>query len=53
MEKPSRSISAATCAISSRDGVMRPESPMMSTPSAFAVSRIFVAGTMTPRSMIS
>jgi hypothetical protein len=34
--KPRRSISLATWAISSRDGVMRPESPIMS---AFSLSR--------------
>ncbi len=51
--EPCRSISAATCTISSSDGVIRPERPMISTFSATAVSRIFVAGTMTPRSMIS
>ena len=48
-----RVISCATNAISSSDGVMSPLSPMMSTFCAIAVSRIFAAGTMTPRSMIS
>ena len=48
---PRRFISFATCTISSSDGVMSPERPTMSTFSAIAVSRIFAAGTMTPRSM--
>ena len=46
-----RSISAATVAISSRDGVMRPDSPTMSARSASAVSRMRSTGTITPRSM--
>ena len=50
---PWRSISPARKLISSSDGVIRPDSPMMSAPSAFAVSMILVAGTMTPRSMTS
>lgn len=53
MSKPCRFISSATPTISSRLGVMRPESPMMSAFSALAVSRIFCAGTMTPRSTTS
>ena len=51
--KPSRSISFATCTISSRLGVMSPDSPMTSAPISAAVSRIFAAGTMTPRSITS
>jgi hypothetical protein len=51
--KPWRSISEARLTISSRDGVIRPESPMMSAPSSLAASRIFCAGTMTPRSTTS
>ena len=50
---PRRSISAATRAISSSDGVISPLKPMASTPSRFAVSRIVAAGTMTPRSITS
>jgi hypothetical protein len=48
--KPSRSISLATCAISSSDGVMSPESPTMSAFSLRAVSRIVSQATITPRS---
>ncbi len=51
--KPWRSISRATCTISSRDGVMRPLRPIMSTFSALARSRIFSQETMTPMSMTS
>ncbi len=50
---PSRSISAATCAISSSDGVISPDRPMMSASTSRAVSRIRAAGTMTPRSITS
>jgi hypothetical protein len=50
---PSRSISRATCAISSSEGVMRPESPTMSHFSSRATLRIFCAGTMTPRLITS
>ena len=46
---PSRSISLATCAISSSEGVMSPDRPMTSAFSAFATSRIFCADTITPR----
>ncbi len=53
MSKPWRSISLATRTISSRLGVIRPDSPMMSAPTSLAVSRIFWVGTMTPRSMTS
>ena len=49
--KPSRSISAATWHISSSEGVISPDSPMMSAFSRLAVSRIFCAGTITPRSI--
>ncbi|MET0333514.1 MAG: dihydropteroate synthase, partial [Rhizobacter sp.] len=38
-EKPSRSISAATCAISSSEGVMRPERPIASALCSRAVAR--------------
>ena len=50
---PSRSISRATCTISSSDGVMRPLKPMISTFCSRAVARILSAGTITPRSMTS
>ena len=50
---PRRSISAATFTISSSDGVISPDRPMMSASSASAVSRILAAGTITPRSMTS
>ena len=46
--KPRRSISEATCTISSSDGVMRPLRPMMSAFSVRRISRIFSHGTMTP-----
>ena len=48
-----RSISEATWVISSSDGVINPLRPMQSTFSAIAVSMIFSAGTITPRSNIS
>ena len=51
--KPCRCISRATCTISSSEGVMSPDSPMKSTCSRRAVSRIFSHGTITPRSMTS
>ena len=35
------------------DGVISPDSPMTSAPSALAASRIFWAGTITPRSTTS
>ena len=50
---PWRCISLATCTISSSDGVIRPDSPIMSALSRRAVSRIFSHGTMTPRSITS
>ena len=50
---PRRCISCATCAISSSDGVMSPDSPTMSALRSAAVSRIFCAGTITPRSITS
>ncbi len=53
MWKSWRVISLATCAISSSDGVIRPDTPIMSAFSAMAASRIFCAGTITPRSMTS
>jgi hypothetical protein len=49
-EKPCRCISAATCTISSSDGVMSPDSPMTSAPTSRAAVRIFSVGTITPRS---
>jgi len=51
--RPWRSISFATWLISSSDGVIRPDRPIMSAFSAIAVSRIFCAGTITPRSITS
>ncbi|MNP01741.1 hypothetical protein D3C76_935680 [compost metagenome] len=51
--KPWRSISFATCTISSREGVMRPDRPMMSAPTSRAVLRMVSQETMTPRSTIS
>ena len=50
---PRRSISSATSTIWSSDGVIRPERPTTSAPSATAVSRIRSAGTITPRSITS
>ena len=50
---PSRSISDATWTISSSDGVISPDSPMMSALTSRAVSRIRAAGTITPRSITS
>ena len=50
---PSRSISDATWRISSSDGVISPDRPMMSAFCSRAVSRIRATGTMTPRSMTS
>jgi hypothetical protein len=43
ISKPWRSISAGDPTISSRLGVIRPDNPMMSAPTSFAVSRIFWA----------
>ena len=51
--KPSLCISRATWTISSRDGVMSPDRPMMSAPFSRAVSRIRSEATITPRSMTS
>lgn len=53
MSNPCRSISCATPTISSSEGVIRPDRPMMSAFSAFAVSRILAVGTITPRSTTS
>jgi hypothetical protein len=50
---PARSISAATVTISSSDGVMRPDRPIIAASCSRAVSRILVQGTITPRSMTS
>ena len=50
---PARSSSRTTCTISSNEGVINPLNPTMSTFSRIAVSTIFSAGTITPRSMIS
>ena len=44
----SRCISRAICAISSRDGVINPDRPIMSAFSALAIARISAAGTITP-----
>ena len=44
----SRSISLATNAISSSDGVISPDSPTMSAPSSRALARMSLHGTMTP-----
>ena len=52
-EKPWRCISPATLTISSRDGVISPESPTRSASTSLAVARIFAPGTMTPRSITS
>ena len=46
-----RSISEATCTISSNEGVISPLRPIKSTFSLIAVSMIFSAGTITPRSI--
>src|SRR5665811_843144 len=46
-----RSISLAKNTISSNDGVINPLSPIISTFSDFALSIIFSAGTITPRSV--
>ena len=51
--KPCRSISRATCTISSSEGVMRPERPITSAPDSRAAAKIFSAGTITPRSTTS
>lgn len=49
--KPRSSIFLATVTISSREGVMRPDRPMMSAFSASAASRIFSQGVITPKSI--
>ncbi|MNC91773.1 hypothetical protein D3C83_80870 [compost metagenome] len=51
--KPSRSISRALCAISSSEGVISPDKPMMSHFSSRATSAIFFHGTITPRLITS
>src|SRR6266568_3873785 len=51
--KPWRSISEATWAISSSDGVINPLKPIMSAFLSRAVCRIFSQGVITPRSMTS
>jgi hypothetical protein len=51
--KPCRSISLATCTISSREGVIRPLRPITSTFSSAAFANIFSAATITPRSITS
>ena len=48
---PLLSISFATCIISSSDGVMSPDRPMISAFTSIAVFKIFSHGVMTPRSM--
>jgi hypothetical protein len=53
MSNSCRCISLAKFTISSSDGVISPESPMMSASTSRAVSMIFWAGTITPRSMTS
>ena len=45
MSMPSLSISFATCTISASDGVISPDRPTMSAPSATHVFRIVSAGT--------
>jgi hypothetical protein len=50
---PSRSMSDATCTISSSEGVISPDRPTRSAPTSRAVSMIRVAGTITPRSITS
>ena len=51
--KPCRVISSATVTISSSEGVIRPERPIMSALLSLADFRISWNGTMTPRSMTS
>jgi hypothetical protein len=53
MSSPSRFISAATMRISSSEGVISPDRPMMSAPTVRAVSMTLSTGTMTPRSVTS
>jgi len=50
---PSRFISLPMYTISSNEGVINPLSPMMSTWCFFASVKIFSAGTITPKSMMS
>jgi hypothetical protein len=50
---PRRCISCATLTISSNDGVISPDRPTTSAPSATAVSRMTLACTITPRSITS
>ena len=51
--KPLRCISLATYTISSNDGVIRPDKPIISTFSSFATCKILAHGTITPRSITS
>ncbi len=53
MSNPSRSISEATWTISSSEGVISPDSPIMSALCSRAAARILSAATMTPRSITS
>ncbi len=53
ISNPCRSISLAKLTISSSDGVIRPDRPIRSAPTSVALSRIFWAGTITPRSITS
>ena len=53
ISKPWRCISLAKLTISSSDGVISPERPIRSAPTSVALSRIFCAGTITPRSITS
>ena len=53
ISKPSRSIDRATCTISSSDGVISPERPIMSTWRSRACRRISSPGIITPRSITS
>ncbi len=46
-------ISSATVTISSSEGVIRPDRPIMSASFSFAASRILAHGTITPRSITS
>ena len=48
-----RFISWAMCTISSKDGVIRPDKPITSTSKRTASSNILLAGTITPKSIIS
>ena len=53
IDMPAFSISSATVTISSSEGVMRPESPIMSASCSTAACNIVGQGTITPRSTIS